>query len=112
MNAEIKNYRPVLGSLLSLLQKAGFDLHAVDNGGGWVALSGTDRQRRQVVKHEILTTQGAALYVEKGDDSLWLWVVLGDEPEDTVNDYSVDEDLAAVIDQHSKLWEGKPWPTK
>ena len=107
----MKNYRPVVGSLLSKLQKAGFTLVSVDNGGGKVKLEGTDRQRRQDAKAEICAVDEARLYVETGEGiSKWIFLVLGSEPECTVNNYAPDSGLEAVFEDFKKQWAGVKCP--
>ena len=105
------NWKPVVGSLLSKLQKAGFTLVSVDNGGGKEKLEGTDREKRQQAKAEICAVEEAHLYVETGEGiRKWIFLVLGNEPHETVNDYAPDSGLEAVFEGFEKQWEGKSCP--
>lgn len=107
------NWRPVIGSLLSKLQKAGFVLVSVDNGDGEVILKGTDREKRQQAKAEINATDESSLYVENSESiRKWIYIVLGNSPEETVCDYTVDSGLDAVFEEFSNQWQGRPCPTK
>lgn len=82
-----------------------------NNGGGKVKLEGTDREKRQQAKAEICAVEEAHLYVETSEGiSKWIFVVLGNEPECTVNDYAPDSGLEAVFEDFEKQWEGKPCP--
>jgi hypothetical protein len=105
------NWRPVVGSLLSKLQKAGFTLVAVDSGCGQVPLTGTDREKRQEAKFEICAVDEARLHVENSESiSKWLYVVLGNEPEELVSDHSA-SGLDVVVEEFQQQWRGVKCPT-
>jgi hypothetical protein len=107
------NYRPVIGSLLPKLPKAGFTLVSVDSGCGQVPLTGTDREKRQEAKFEICAVDEAHLYVENSESiSKWLYIVIGNEPEETVCDYTCDSGLDEVVEEFQQQWKGKKCPTK
>jgi hypothetical protein len=104
------NWLPVLGSLLSTLQKAGFVLLETDNGEDRTTLTGTPRQRRQKAKAELNATDESHLYVAWQGRKLWLFIVLGNEPCETVADYTCHEELDKVLEAWSDSWEGKACP--
>ena len=107
MNQPTYNWKPVVGSLLSKLQNAGFTLVSADGQ----RLEGTDREKRQQAKAAICAVDESHLYVEDSEGiSKWIFVVLGNEPEETVNDYSCHPGLDAVLEDFVKQWEGKPCP--
>ena len=107
------NYRPVVGSLLSTLQHAGFELVSVEDGGAWHTLEGTPRSRRQAAKAAICAVQDASLFVRNSEGKkLWLYIVLGNEPEEIVSDFTVNLELEKAIDKFSQKWEGKPTTNK
>lgn len=106
------NYRPVIGSLLKKLQVHGFTLVSVDDGGETHHLTGTNREQRQQAKAAICAVDESHLYVDTSEGSRkWLFIVLGNEPEETVSDHS-GSGLDEVIDEFTNQWAGKPAPTK
>jgi len=105
------NWKPVVGSLLSTLQKHGFALHHTDNGEAKMYFEGlTSRQARQLAKAEINATDESDLYVTKDGRRHWVFVVLGNEPEETCCDYTDHPGLDAAIHEFSQRWEGIPCP--
>ena len=107
------NWKPVVGSLLKTLQDHNFELVSMDNGDGKVFCQGTPRQQRQQAKTEICATDESHLFVKHpshGEHLLWIFVVLGNAPEETVCDYTVFDILDLALDQFSKKWENKPCP--
>jgi hypothetical protein len=109
------NWKPVIGSLLKVLQDHNFVLYSTNNGEARVFFNGlTPRQARQLAKAEIVATDESGLYVTHPsypDKFLWIYIVLGNEPEETVADYTVNDLLELALDQFSKKWENKPCPT-
>ena len=107
-----RNYRPVVGSLLKKLQVSGFTLVSVDNGDGEVELTGTDRDKRQQAKSEICAVDESHLYVDTSEGTRkWIFIVLGNEPEETVCDHS-GSGLDDILEEFSNQWAGKSCPTK
>lgn len=97
------NWNPVVGSLLSKLQKAGFTLVEADGE----TLEGTDRFRRQQAKRFICSVEEAYLYVEDSEGvHKWLFIVLGNEPHKIVNDCSC-SGLDDVLDEFETYWINK-----
>jgi len=108
----IKNWKPVIGSLLKKLQTHGFTLVSVADGGVTYHLTGTARAQRQQAKAAICAVDDAVLHVDTSEGSRkWLYIVLGNEPEETVSDHS-GSGLDEVIDEFINQWAGKPCPTK
>lgn len=111
----MNNWKPVIGSLLKVLQDHNFTLVSVDNGDGRVSLAGmTPRQARQLAKNEINATDDSHLWVShpSHERKLWLYVVLGNEPEETVADYTVNTVLELALEQFENKWKNKPVPTR
>ena len=108
----MNNWRPVIGSLLSILQKHDFHLTIVDNGGGDVSLDGTPRQKRQQAKKEICAVDVSDLYVVTDeDDLLWLQIVLGNEPHETVANYTCNKKLDIALEDFEQKWKDRKCPT-
>lgn len=108
-----RNWKPVVGSLLKVLQDHHFELVRVHDGEGEIKLSGTPRQRRQAAKLAICAVDESDLLVKHPtlDKLAWLYVVLGNEPEETVADNSDVLVLNLALEQFAKKWKGKPCPT-
>lgn len=108
------NWRPVVSSLLKTLQDHNFTLVSVDNGEHRVNLLGmTSRQSRQLAKSEIVSVDESSILVSHpsiGEKLLWLLIVLGNSPEETVADYSVNDILEIALEQFCKKWQNKPCP--
>jgi hypothetical protein len=106
------NYRPVIGSLLKKLQDFGFTLVSVEDGGERHQLTGTNRDQRQQAKAAICAVDESHLYVDTSEGARkWLFIVLGNEPEETVNDHS-GSGLDDVLEEFQQQWKGKSCPTK
>jgi hypothetical protein len=103
------NHRAVIGSLLATLQRHGFELQLVDDGGKRHRLTGTPRTRRQEAKGHIVGVESSDLWVIEpvSGKSLWLLIVLGNAPEETVADFTISEKLEKAIDDFSNKWEKK-----
>lgn len=106
------NWKPVIGSLCRILQDHGFTLEYAHDGEDCLKLQGTDRQRRQEAKDIICGVDAADLYVRHGshDKRMMLMIVLGNEPEETVADYSDVAILNIAVEQFTKKWQGVPTP--
>ena len=109
-----RNWKPVIGSLLKVLQDHRFVLDSVDDDGKDHTLQGTPRQRRQRAKEIIDSVVVSSLYVRHPDHNklLMLYIVLGNEPENIVADKSDVDILNIALEQFSKKWENKTCPTK
>lgn len=102
------NWKPVIGSLVHKLVKAGFTLTAVDDGEERIKVR-TAKEAVEAINavddsHLFLTKDFAGKPVKT-----WLFIVLGNEPEETVADYSITElepELEAVLDAFAARWEG------
>lgn len=106
------NWLPVVGSLLTKLQRASFTLVAVEDGEDLTKLEGTKREQRQQAKALICGVDESHLFVDNSEGvRRTIFIVLGNEPEETVCDYSVDPELDAVVKDFSNQWEGRPCPT-
>ena len=112
MSTQQNNWLPVVGSLLKRLQDQGFTLVSVDDGGETHKLNGNDRDRRQQAKAVICSVDESYLHVDDSDSvRKWIFLVLGNEPEETVNDYSSGTSLDSVLEEFSAQWAGRKCPT-
>jgi hypothetical protein len=101
------NWRAVVGSLLCTLQEDDYTLERVDDGGETITVSGTPREQRQQAKSAIVAVDTSHLYVSKNGKTFWLFIVLGNAPEETVCDYTSNEDLEKTLDKFISKWEGR-----
>jgi len=110
------NWKPVVGSFLTKLIKAKFVLVAVDDGGSRIPV---DKKSEAV--DAVDSVDDSHLYVtDPNGFDRWIYIVLGNDPEELVADYSCrreyddSEDkvdpLDAVLDEFTDLWAGKKCP--
>lgn len=103
----------MIGSLLKTIQDHGFELSGVDDGdGNATQLKGTPREQRQRAKEIIDSVDESHLYVTKDEKTFWIFIVLGNDPEETVADYTSNAGLDKAFDEFANKWAGKPCPTK
>lgn len=95
------NWKPVVGSLLATLQQDGYEL---------LGYNGTPRQRRQAAKRAICGVDEAHVRVKKGERVFTLFLVLGNEPEELVADYTAENNLEKSIDKFIVKWQGRSCP--
>lgn len=111
----VKNWHPVVGDLLVRLQKSGFELLNVDDGGDQdeiVRLSGTPRERRQAAKSAICSVDESSLQVLTPNKKIvWIDIVLDEQPFDIVNDYT-GEELDQVTNEFAGFWADRKCPEK
>ena len=103
--------KPV-SSLLYKLQKAGYTLVYVHDGEERVKM---DHKKSNLINRkkatEVITSvDDSQLIVKKGDIKASLYIVLGNDPEELVADYTDWDDLEMAITEHSIQWEGKKCP--
>lgn len=100
------NWEPVIRDLLNCLLKNNLTLVSVDNGDGEVDVNSIDE-----AIYEIDGTDESSLYVKNPDGKRrWVYIVLGNEPFETVCDYTCDPLLDKACDEFSQLWEDRPVP--
>ena len=104
-----RNWKPVIKSLLDTLAEHGFEVRSVDNGDGPVAAPA--KKPSKWALDEIAATDESHLTVKGRDGKvLWLFVVLGNEPFETVCDYNCNPALDAACEAFSEKWEGRACP--
>lgn len=105
---KLNNWKPVLRSLVNSLREFGFALAYVDDG----------EERHEVADNAKAAIEAMAgvdeskLVVAKDGQRYAVLIVLGNEPEETVCDYAVCDDLDKATEHFSKKWEGKSCPVK
>ena len=104
------NWTPVIKSLGKQLQKEGFNFLSVDDGGECIKVT-TIAEMEEVVT----SVDESWIVVEKDGIGMMVFIILGNEPEETVNDCSYRDDdvgkaLERACDTFSRIWEGQPCP--
>jgi hypothetical protein len=98
-----------VASLLNKLQMNGYKIFSVDNVIIDQNLS-VNTARKKAVK-EIVSVDDSAVALIKDKKTFAVYIVLGNEPNEIVADYTDDEDLERVIDEYIDQWEDKKCTT-
>ena len=102
-----------VNSLLNTLQKDGYTIVEVFDGGEWTKFNQTTYLAVRKEATDIITSVDEChLRIKKGDEKLRLFIVLGNEPEEIVADYISNDELEVTLDKYIAMWEGKKCPTK
>ena len=112
------NWKPVVLSLLQHLETQGLVPHSVcydeERIDTW---SADPSDRRNEVAEEICAVDGARLACESGPYVANLYLVLGNEPEELVADWSCTRDpvfeqrVVDALDSFEDEWSGVPCPS-
>jgi hypothetical protein len=107
-NKTINDWKRVVKDFFAIAEIHGLKLVAVDNGDGRV-----NTPDMASAAEEACACDEARVYFDAPDGKrLVAFLVLGNEPEETVCDYSVHPIMDAATEQFSKKWEGKKVPTR
>ncbi len=112
MSKFINNWRPEIRSLIKSLVAAGCQITGADNGEDEVKFNGKNMSK---IVDCLTACDEAWLYVTTPTlrtKKRALFLVLGNDPGELVNDYSDDPAIKLATDAHCVLWEGKPQPKK
>jgi len=83
--------------VIRALRKAGWELAYVENG------EETERVKTEPEAVEIATaTDLAWIHFSRGDERGWVFFVLGNDPEEVVNDYTTN--LDPTVDELTRSW--------
>ena len=100
------NWKPVIEDIIKCLLNNGLALESVDNGDGRVYVDSIEE-----AINEIDATDESALYVKNPDGvRRWIFIVLGNEPFETICDYTCDPLIDKAHAEFSELWEGRSVP--
>lgn len=100
------NWKPVIEDIINCLLENNLTLVSVDNGDGEVEV---DNFKDAV--NEIDATDVSDLYVRNPDGKVrWIQIVLGNEPFETVSDYTCDPLIDKACEEFSAMWEGRSVP--
>ena len=106
--------QPVL-ELLVQLQDQGLELISVDDGEERLKPEGNDPpERRLSIAKAITSVDASWLLIGKRERKATLFIVLGNEPDELVADWTASPWLNPLIevavDRHRQIWEGVPCP--
>ena len=104
----INNWKPVVKSFLTIAAKHGLVLQGVDNGDGYEKISDLSKGA-----DEASATDEARVYFETPEGKvIGAYLVLGNEPFETVCDYHCHPLMDKASDEFSEAWENKKVPKK
>ena len=105
----INNWKPVIKSLLNACLDQGLTISGVNDGDEETLSVSTVKEAVDI----ICEVDESSLYLKTPDGkTVWAWIVLGNEPCETLADYAVNDLLEKAFDQFSKSWEGRSVPKK
>ena len=93
-------------SLLTIAAKHGLTCIEVDNGDGWEDTA----TRQEAIKLASATDEAHLLFRHKAGLKMTVFIVLGNEPEELICDYSSHPFLDALHLEYSTKWEGRKCP--
>lgn len=101
------NWKPVIKSFFTIALAHGFTLHTVDNGDGEDVLMNTIGE---AVAEVNATDESHVVLLAPDGKRVWFYLVLGNEPYETICNCSVHDLADKVLGEFSDKWEGKPCP--
>lgn len=109
----ILNWAIPVASLLNTLQENGYKIFSVSDGDKPILIDQnlSDNTARKNAVDVISSVDYSAVALNKDNKIFAVHIVLGNEPSELAADYTDDEDLERVIDDHIERWEGRKCPT-
>jgi hypothetical protein len=110
------NWSVPVRSLLAKFQHEGFTITAVNDGEETIKIDQeqSNTKIRRSATDIVVSVDAATVYINKDGMRARLWIVLGNEPEEIVCDYTYHPKLETliveVIDNYSMAWEGVKCP--
>jgi len=101
------NWKPVIKSFFTIALAHGFTIHTVDNGDGEDVLMNSIEE---AVEEVTATDESHVVLLAPDGKRVWFFLVLGNEPFETICNYSVYDLADKVHAEFSDEWEGKPCP--
>ncbi len=102
------NWKPVIESFFSVALAHGFTLYTVDNGCGEDVLMNTIEE---AVEEVTATDESHVVLKDPAGKRVWFFLVLGNEPFETICDYAVHDLADKVHEEFSDKWDGVACPT-
>lgn len=108
MTKTINNWKPVVKSFIKIALSHGLKLHSVDNGEERIETTDI----KTAVDEICSVDEGHVYFLTEEGKKIWAWLVLGNEPFETVADSIVHPALDKACDEFSEKWENRKVPTK
>jgi hypothetical protein len=107
------NWAIPVSSLLNHLQKGGYKIFSVYDGEETTLIDQnlSDLTARKKAVEDIVSVDYSCVTVQKNNKMYGIHIVLDNDPDELVADYTDDEELETVIDKYNEQWEGKKCPT-
>ena len=109
------NWAPVIESIVRIVQECNITIISADNGEfeTKVPEGASPEFVRRLMVYNLNACDEGRLYVKTpGCDRLrWLFIVLGNEPEETICDYIDCPEIDLAFSTFTQEWEGKKTPT-
>lgn len=109
MSKTINHWNPVILSFLSIAAKHGLTPVKVDNGDGWEPVKDISEAVEEICA---VDEAYVAFAPDENGKKPWAFIVLGNEPFESIADYSVHPALDKACDEFLEEWEGKPTPQR
>lgn len=106
---------PHVDKLLTYLQRGGFTIAAVHDGADAITINPhlNPDTARAIAVDAITAVDSAWLRISKASETATLLLVLGNEPDCLVCDYSCghefDDELEACVNNYSNSFDEEPW---
>jgi hypothetical protein len=103
------NWNPVVKSLAQELEKEGFEPSLVWDGGEYVETKTWDD-----VVENVCGVDESTIHMTHPEEETkkWIFIVLGNAPEEIACDYGMNERTDRAVLAHSAKWEGRDCPKK
>lgn len=110
--AKVYDWRSPVNSLLLKIQEAGFAIVAVNDGGETFKIDQklSNLAIRKVATDAVVSVDEATVFINKDGKSSTLFIVLGNDPEEILNDYTEHPLIEEANNQYISQWEGKKCP--
>jgi hypothetical protein len=108
MTKTINNWLPVVKSFLNICAAHGLKIQKVDDGEEDTLTDNVNEAAKAVC-----AVDEASVYLLTPEGKrLWVFIVLGNSPEETICDHTCNPLLEKAAEEFSSKWEGKNVPTK
>lgn len=111
------NWSIPVNSFLVKVQKAGGFILGVNDGEEYIKMPNSEDKSALAIRKEatecVTSVDAAVVYIEiPGGVKGTIFIVLGNEPEELISDYScsLEDFLEPVCEKYEQEWEGKKCP--
>lgn len=108
MTKKINNWKPVVKSILNIAAEHGLTVETVNDGEEMFSTENI----KEAVEIVCSVDEASVYFADPNGKRVWCFIVLGNEPCETICDHTVNPFMEKAADQFSEKWEGKNVPTK